>query len=269
MTFRSCPPSSADRWGQCPRSVALSNLAPQDEQDNWHSVRGHVLHTAAVELFATMAKDANVTGRSVHQRAPGFLADAYRKEGEVVGEVGYKTSDDDVAALSQAVYQAIEIADPLDAIAIHLEADFPPPRWLPMRHTPRLDLVFHAGDGGMGLIDYKFGKHPVRPDSPQLLIYGDTLFEYYPTIEQLELWVVQPPNGPLNRRVTREECRKELDSYVNAAIDVQLMEPTNRPEDYNPGSWCHFCPARGICPAHTSKRHKRAVAAFGDLIEKD
>lgn len=270
MAFRSCPPSNADRWGPCPRSVALAKLLPQEEDESWYSVRGHVLHNAAADLFAASASTfTHPSPTAVHRLARGFLVDAHRREGDAPERVGYTVTPRDDEALSHAVLQALDIVDPHDAIAIHLEMDYPAPRWLPMRRGPRLDLVWHAGDGSLGLIDYKFGRHPVKPDCPQLLIYGDTLFEAHPEADEVALWIVQPPNVAQRLVIGREECRRRLDFYVEAAVQVQIMEATDNPEDYTPGEWCHFCPAKGICPAHKDKRKQRTMDAIGHLIEKE
>lgn len=264
MKARSCHPSAAERWGNCPRSLALAEEAP-DVGPSWHSARGHVLHYAA-----SCALPALLHGEAPSRaRFKSWVAEGREEYAEECNEVAYTPTTKDVEQVEWAVDMAAKVVGD-EAIRVDLEVQFPPPLWLPMRHGPTIDVYFVRFDGSHGIVDYKFGNHRVKSNCVQLMIYAATVLEVVPNVHgALSLTVVQPPYAPTSVVVSREEVHAACRPYVAAAIETQLMEATSNPDDYHAGSWCHFCPAKGICPLHQSARRAKAGEAFACLIEKE
>lgn len=265
MTRRSCAPSSAERWRNCPRSVALSEEAPPSPP-SWHSARGHVLHFAASRALPELLAATFPPGFYFYEAC---VREGLRQYAEECAEVAYTPIADDAQAVWHAVTLAAEEMGP-DPIQVNIEVQMPPPIWLPMRRGPTIDVHYIESGGDHGIIDYKFGRKEVASDCPQMLIYADTVLHNIPNgYDRIDLTIIQPPRLPQGVMLTREEVREKLREFVTASLNVQLLTATDDPNDYNPGSWCHFCPARTICPRTRAKMQTRAIDAFSDLIEKD
>ena len=127
------------------------------------------------------------------------------------------------------------------------------------------DLIIRIG-GTIHVIDLKFGAGvrvlALTPDgdedvlNPQLLFYAvaarHSLPKFFAEIEDIVLTIVQPmsiePDAEMVSSVAVTHA--VLDAFITvyrAACEEAL---SNAPR-LQPGSWCRFCPARPICPAHT------------------
>jgi hypothetical protein len=128
------------------------------------------------------------------------------------------------------------------------------------------DLIIRIG-GTIYVIDLKFGAGvrvlALTPDGDEDVINAQLLFyaaaarhsmpEFFAGVEDIVLTIVQPmsiePDAEMVSSVTVTHA--ELDAFV-AAYRAACEEALSDAPRLDPGSWCRFCPARPICPAHTA-----------------
>jgi hypothetical protein len=128
------------------------------------------------------------------------------------------------------------------------------------------DLLVRIGNA-VHVIDFKFGEgvrvRALYPDGDADVINAQLMFyaaaarhshrPFFADIENIVLTILQPasiePDAEIESTVTVTPA--ELDEFIAVyrAACAQALSPTPRLER---GDWCRFCPARPICPAHTS-----------------
>lgn len=131
----------------------------------------------------------------------------------------------------------------------------------------RCDCIMF-GDNTLVITDYKHGKGvPVSAkENPQLMLYALGALNRYQMlfdIDSVQICVDQPR---LNHYETWECTKKVLLDWGESIKPVaqQAYEGTG---EYNPGSWCRFCRANGVCTAQT-KNQITAFDDFKDAIEQ-
>jgi len=130
------------------------------------------------------------------------------------------------------------------------------------------------------IVDAKFGRWPVSPDTPQLKAYGfggvRLLLQddgnWLPNHRQtkwIKLTIVQPQlpemvqtTGPLPLIESLNAWKEELSAIARAALDPNA--PLNPTEDS-----CRFCPAKKICPAYTQQTQRNVANMFSDLTQPE
>jgi len=130
------------------------------------------------------------------------------------------------------------------------------------------------------IVDAKFGRWPVSPDTPQLKAYGfggvRLLLQddgnWLPNHRQtkwIKLTIIQPQlpemahtTGPLPLIESLNAWKEELSAIARAALDPNA--PLNPNEDN-----CRFCPAKKICPAYTEQTQRDVTAMFSDLTQPE
>lgn len=118
-------------------------------------------------------------------------------------------------------------------------------------------IAFAEGDDGqaqMWVCDYKHGKGVAVDieDNEQLLYYALGALRRYHNkpVDEVVLSIIQP------RHYSTEEAIRTWAvpvSYVEAyGIDLYVAAHSADADDaaLNPGRWCRFCPAAGVCPAN-------------------
>src|SRR5262249_46610451 len=116
------------------------------------------------------------------------------------------------------------------------------------------------------VIDFKFGvgvRVPaLTPDGNTDVINGQLLFyaaaarhslpQFFAGAERIVLTIVQPmsiePDTEMLSSV--EVTHAQLDEFI-AVYCAACEEALSNAPRLQSGSWCRFCPARPICPAHT------------------
>jgi Protein of unknown function (DUF2800) len=129
-----------------------------------------------------------------------------------------------------------------------------------------LDLMVRIGDT-IHLVDFKFGSGvrvlATYPDGNDYVINAQLLFyaaaarhsvpEFFAGVERILLTIVQPVSIEPDAEMasTAEVAQAELDQFIVAcgAAWEQAHSPAPHLER---GTWCRFCPAKPICPAHTA-----------------
>lgn len=135
------------------------------------------------------------------------------------------------------------------------------------------DCVIYLPDAKkLKVYDYKHGAGiSVDVENNEQLMYyaAGALLQTGYVCEKVELIVVQPranhPQGPIRSW--------EFDAIDLIDFIADLKEAAQRTEDVdaplNPGEWCRFCPAAGICPSLQSKAQMVAKDVFTQEIAYD
>lgn len=223
--------SGAERWMNCPGSVALLNALqlPESDEPEYRSL-GTSAHAAGHKCL-TMKLDA----------------------WEVVGEkFGVHEVDSDMAmAVQEYLDEVKSIIDGASADAkIYFEFGVDAPDFHKQFYGT-LDCGVVDGNV-MRIRDYKHGEGiSVQAEwNRQLMYYAYGLLRHHPEVELVELKIIQPRiswqiDEPWT--ITADELRAWAENEL-----LPAMLRTEMDDDLNPGSWCRFCPAKLVCGVMTS-----------------
>lgn len=249
-------PSSAERWLNCPGSVALSAPLPPSPASEY-AAEGTVAHALAEELVSGKIDQlalASRIGDKVQQE--GFTIEITDEMIEAAVEYNDLIDEDfkqfHLAAgkgKSVEVHHHSEIRVQAKSISEDLwgTADY---------------LLFQKGRK-LIVYDFKYGKgvEVEAAENKQMAIYAiaamDTLAG--PAYDEVELVIVQPRTHNSVRRWTApkewlEKFRIELKTGVDATREKNARIAA--------GKWCRWCPAQSVCPAVYKKVQEQAMADF-------
>lgn len=229
--------SGAERWMNCPGSVALLPLVGLDESDEPDYRReGTAQHEAAAHCL--------------RQDLDGW---------EVVGEVFAETKITPAMAKAIQVYLDYTRSLVEPGVPVFVEYGI---------SSPVHELFYGTLDWGsyspghIRIIDYKGGAGVVveAEENPQLKYYAFGLIDdverqmryEFDDLAEVTLAICQPnafhPGGPIRSW----SCTvKDLKDWVYGVL-VPAMLATEYDDRLTPGEHCRFCPAKLVCPALTS-----------------
>jgi len=237
--------SVAARVLRCPASVDFARKVPAYlHRPSAYADRGTACH-AAITLLLAEAAHALVE----------MLA------GKTFGS--YTITHDDIENALRPAYAHVEPLLDTPGAEYYLEQRviFPtiPNTWGTADLLVRIGRTIHV-------IDFKFGAGvrvlALSPDGDEDVINAQLLFyaaaarhslpEFFAGIECVVLTILQPVSVEIDAEMVSSVAvtHAELDEFVTvyrAACEEAL---SNAPR-LQLGSWCRFCPARPICPAHT------------------
>ena len=222
--------SSAERWMECPGSVALiKSLGVQEASDEpLYRARGTAAHTV------------------IERSLKGSIA-PWEQIGDTVEGVQI---DEEISSGAQAFVDEISrlrIEHPNAQEFIEFRVSSP-------RHKffyGRLDYAII--DGKFAAIrDYKNGVGVTVEveNNPQVMYYAYGLLKDFPDAEEVDLGIVQPnafhSSGTLRTwRIDAEYIRDWAESTLFPAMERAALDE----QPFLPGAWCRFCPAKIVCPA--------------------
>lgn len=224
------PPSSAERWKNCPGSVALAKQFPQDTTSSYAEEGTHA-HAVAELKLRYMNGEIN---SSNFTRKLNKLKKSEYWCGEMDEATNY---------YMEAV---LEIRDEAGAELL-IEQHFGLDEWVPESFGTSDAVVI--GDGVINVIDLKYGKG-VKVDAvgnPQLRLYGlgaAGLFEGIYDFDRVRMTIIQPR---LDHISTEEITLKELRRWAAEEIRPAAEEALSGSGRTACGDWCRFCPAKAVC----------------------
>lgn len=235
-------PSSAERWMNCPGSIALSKNAPKSPDNKW-SIQGTLAHT----VF-----ECAVTGQSFKKKTGADFPKVSRDMIEHATKA-WETIQGEALAFDEVLTEE-KVKMP------HIHEEF----------GGTLDLALVEYRGELWVIDYKYGVSFVpAQDNLQLISYAVGLLKKLGTdFTKVNLGISQPrafsEDGPF--RFVPMEVNEVLSWEGKFKRAIDKCEKPNAP--LNPGKWCHWCPASTFCPAISTKSLKSAQAEFSDETGK-
>lgn len=249
-------PSSAERWMNCPGSVALCAQVPR-RPTSIHAAEGTVAHKLA-EQYVTNEVDTLELNAML---------------GTVIKEAGHE-----IEVIEEMIDGAMEYRDLINADRALLELDERPSpvhgksefRVKMSEIDPRIwgtcDYALYRKGHKLIVYDYKFGKgHVVEPEeNPQAALYVLGVMETIGcrVFDEVEIVIHQPRaahiEGPVRRwKVSTEWLTEFKDRCVLAAAETIKIDAK-----IEAGPWCRWCDARATCPTMTAAAADNARAAF-------
>ncbi len=220
--------SGAEKWMNCPGSVALSEGLP--EVTSKYSIEGTRAHEV-LECLQTGKKHSGTREMEYYGvQAANFInkLKASHKGAELMVET--------------------RLALPF----IHPD----------MFGTMDSAVVDHFGT--LHVLDYKYGVgHYVSPvDNWQMKIYGMGLAHMFDwNFSKVKLWIIQPRHKSYRGPTFWELGILDLKARVRVlkkAVERVEREPTT----YAEGAWCYFCKAKGICPLKIQVKQAKTASVF-------
>jgi hypothetical protein len=235
--------SVAARVLGCPASVDLITKVPEYlQRSTAYADRGTGLHTAVALILAEMETLENLVGQTVNN---------------------YTFVRDDIEDALRPAFAYIDALLDRPGAEFYIEQRVVFPTIAGAYGT--VDLLVRIGNT-IYVVDYKFGAgvrvRALYPDgdadviNAQLLFYAvaarHSLPEFFTGVENIVLTILQPMSiEPDSEMVSTVEVgHNELDEFtaVYRAACAEALSDTPRLQR---GTWCRFCPAKPICPAHT------------------
>lgn len=215
--------SSAERWINCPGSVALIERINPPRQETGYAREGTQAHKVCEDFL--QGKD---TWELVFEGATDDMIDGAELYGSTID--GLKHAKGRVL-----IEQKLRI--PYDEKAFGTA-----------------DCVI-ANPDFLHVVDYKFGMKPVEVDNnPQLLFYGlGAFFALAKTvqkkIENVSITIVQPRAQHWEGPVRAVSMRTDQLLAWGENVLKPAMEATRKPDaPCNAGPWCGYCPVFIHCP---------------------
>lgn len=248
-------PSAAERWCACPAAPYLESLCPRTPSGP-DAIRGTAVHALAHWMIdGQRVPDPEMAGRWVV-----LMTDA----GRDVGIVPYTDPPGpfDIIVTDDMISDASEYV----ALVNRIREKRPKAHVLTETRIQYCDGVSGRADciiadeaaKWFAVIDYKNGRGVVPAEKNlQLAIYaGGWLATMQPDAETVVLSIVQPnagDGGPPVRtwKVSVAELLEKLARVNSGIADARTVaeHPETAPERSTPGSHCHWCNAKTVCPA--------------------
>lgn len=231
--------SGSERWLNCSASVALEEKAPPEQESPW-----------AME------------GTEAHEVLEALFKIALRPQLLKLFKAAHQLKDPMVAYGLQAVNVVLETAktlvEPEYLVEVRVHNNE-----IHEEMFGTVDAALAEVFGTLHVFDYKYGKgHVVDAEkNTQMIQYALGLAERYEwNFEKVVVHILQPRGGN-NWHKQWELTIDELKSYRELwkkgvkRVEMGGTKPF-------PGSWCHWCKAKTICPALREKGVQRVQTMF-------
>jgi len=249
-------PSSADRWMNCPGSVALSASLPKPPS-NEYAAEGSVAHSIAEGL---------VTGKLNEEAISKLIGTTRRYDGF------------EIEITEDMLGGAMEYRDLIEADKQMFELDERPMEVVGKAETRvcaknvdvdlwgTCDYFLYRKGNKLIVYDYKFGKGVLyeAEQNEQLIIYAIAIMDTEAgwAYDEVELVIHQPRalhvEGTERRWKTTIEWLRQFRNSLTVAIKA-VRDPKAQLE---PGKWCRWCPAKASCPALVGEIQRQAQVDF-------
>lgn len=234
--------SAAERWFNCPGSVALSEGQP--DKESVYAKEGTDAHEVLENALKIMT-----TSMSFQQEDERWTALR-----ELVPAEMYRHALNAAHFILKFLRPGFEISFEERVYLKFIDEE--------MFGTYDAKVVEYFGT--LHVFDYKYGAgQAVSPrDNLQMLFYAIGLaHEHQWNFKKVRMWIIQPRikgyDGPLFWEIGILELKKYVDVFKEAVANVYA-----NPHKYVEGSWCHWCKAKSVCPVKDVKRLEKAQSVF-------
>lgn len=229
--------SGAERWVNCPGSIALTKRAPPKESSKYadEGTLAHECHEAFMKNWPREYVVRNYLKGVLVKKVRKYDDDMIDHAFESVKTImSWKTEGDEVACETKVKLAFIhpEFGGTFDAAIVQLF-------------------------GRLTVIDYKYGAGVAveAEGNLQMLVYALGLAHKYDyAFDEIRLVVVQPraehDSGPVRDWVINLNVLLDYKETFAEAVKAAVKKDA----ELNPDpSWCRWCPAKTICPAISTK----------------
>lgn len=234
--------SSAERWMNCTASPQLIAKLPDADQKKagFAADEGTAAHEIAAKCLENGQEPWEFIGTEV-----------------VVGSRSFVVNDEMAEAVQVHVNFVFDLMqryadhDPV----LHVEKAL---------HSDYSEYAFGTSDVAIDVqklrllvvVDYKHGIGvTAEPWKPQTKMYGAMALERFggaDLYDDVQTWIVQPRHPHPQGLVRRHDMKAAaLWEWFTDHLLVKMAETESPYATLEVGEWCHFCPARGHCPALT------------------
>lgn len=226
-------PSSAERWINCPGSIALSEECCPGDSDSDYTKEGTVAHSLC-EL-------------KLNKFIGGITKSAYTKEYNKIKKSEYYSGEMEEAT-EFYLEQVTEIYNGAgDDAELMIEQHFTLDEYV-LESFGTSDAVV-ISEGTIEVIDFKFGKgvKVSAKDNPQLRLYGlgaSSLFGDIYDFDTVRLTIIQPR---LDWVSTDEIKLDDLKAWATEVVVPQAKKAMDNIDELACGDWCRWCPAKTLC----------------------
>lgn len=240
--------SSAERWINCPGSVALSECFPESP-GSIYTEEGTLAHAMAEEYLKTRLGRVPI---KLRKRIKEF----YDEHPELGGS--YEQMEEYIIPYCEWVLEEFEaMKTKLGRADLKLEERFSMEEWIPEGFGTS-DVVIY-GDGALHIIDLKYGKgvEVSAEDNPQLKLYALgtlSVVELIQDIEEVKMTIYQPRLDNVSTyRTTAKELKRWGEEVVKPAAQAALGENAKIRAGE---SQCRWCPAKDRCKVRAKHYEK-------------
>ena len=224
-------PSSAERWKNCPGSVALSEQLPPAPSTSYAD-EGTLAHAVAELKLRKQTRQLPAYKRSLARLTKG-------------SEYWCGEMDEATSYYADAVMEMLAAAG--DDAELLIEQKFSLDEWVPESFGTS-DAVILGGNA-IQVIDLKYGKgvKVSAIGNPQLRLYGlgaAGLFGDIYDFDTVRMTIIQPRLDHVSTEVLLFE---ELMRWAQEEIAPAAQEAMAGSGRTKCGEWCRFCPARAVC----------------------
>lgn len=234
--------SSSERWQNCPGSVALCETVPYQE-GGAAANEGTAAHALAEKVFRESPNAFYYIGKE------HLLGDEFNKH-------GIKCTKDMATHVQAYVDFVRNKARELDGELV-IEKRFHLSHIHPLLFGTA-DAVIVVPFQEIWVIDFKYGvNHVVEVEENLQLMYYAVGAAMGEDFDKVTICVVQPRAEHENGSIRTWECSpSDLRNYAKK-LRQRALETEKEGAPLNPGKWCTWCAAAGVCPA----LHRAAVVA--------
>lgn len=233
--------SGAERWFECSGSVALSEgLQSKDNEWSLEGTKGHEVLEQTVK--AALEMGANTICRPRFDKSVPH---------EMVGHATHAANH------ILKVYRALPFSELMIETRVLLDFIHP-------EAFGSLDYAVVDVFGTLHIMDYKYGKYLVSPEENlQFLFYALAVaYKYQWNFKRVRMWSLQPRAKNFDGNysfweITIEQLRKYVSEFRRAVDRVEKY-----PDRYKEGSYCFFCPAKGVCPLKQEGKREKTKNVF-------
>lgn len=250
-----CGASNADRWLNCPGSVALSSTLPEQEATSY-ALEGTRAHELSEKILFHWQKNNYELDFAYHEQLKSKLS-----------EDDHEMYDN----VMQYVEHCIEEVHAFDATpTIRIEQRLTLSADMDMFGTADFLATGLIGGEPCGVIvDLKYGKGKKvkTQDNPQLAYYAVALkLTSKKKLTKVKVSIVQPrvadPIG--SQWFGTQELQEWESKFTFGAENALWMLGGGRKPVYQEGSWCWFCPGKKICPLIAERLSTKLIEEFPD-----
>ncbi len=236
-----CSASKAERWMNCPGSIALEEKCPP-EKPSGYADEGTLAHA-----LAELRIRAGLTDDKLDPETYVNEYDRIRNDPMFSAEM-----DECTKSYYDLIYETAMAAGP-DAEVL-VEQRFRLDKWIPEGFGTS-DAVLISGDT-IEVFDFKYGKGVKvdAPGNPQLRLYGlgaATLFGDLYDFETVRMTIVQPR---LDHVSSETMPLADLLKWADEEVAPKAKAAMKGTDELHAGGWCRWCPAKAVCRARAEEQ---------------
>jgi uncharacterized protein DUF2800 len=262
------PASGAERWMNCPGSVAACADLPR-RPSSFFAMEGTAAHFLAAECLRGDVDAEDYEGQLVavkDDEQEFFLEPEMREKAEGAGWSVFEADEEMVVGVQLYLDVCNGVRKAMHKTAEVLFETYLDMGWLDKDVGGTADFIAAEPFGMLEIVDLKYGAGVVveARGNKQTKTYALGALHLYPDCERVKLTIVQPraphADGPVR---SVEYTRAELEEFQYELVEAaKASRAAGAPT--NSGPWCKWCDAKAGCETLRAAVAVQAMADFDD-----